>query len=654
MAKWMKEDEKIEKEIRALLKLPENRRCINCNSLGTQYVCTTFLTFVCTNCSGVHREFTHRVKSVSVAKFSAEEVSALQAGGNERARKIYFKEWDSQRHSFPDSSNIHKLRDFIKHVYVGRKYTGEISVDKLPRLKLSDEKESYEYRKVGADTYQKSHSEKSSPVAKNDEKSFRYYYDERRSPRYAQDNSRYGGYRRSPARLEVIDDRFRDDGFGSGRRTAIHRFSSGESKLGIRSPDCQKNMDRFRSPVVRPVRDILGENVPPLLVGDPPKANEGRDVGGSAHNQKLVSSSDSGSADRNPVELKRVNSGSLIHLGSDPKPPDAAAVPQTQQVPPSIDGGNWASFTSSEKEKASHAPNANTLESLLFQLAPLVVPAGNITEVPRSGYAPSTAPVGNMLMLPAGNMPEVSSSGDAPSTEPAGNMVTSPAGGVSPATPVGVMPALPSRDCASITISTTNLPSMQQHQPSTSPSADSSSTAQQTTLSVGAFNDQPWNSSMASNAQGPSGASSEQSFQAISKPAQDNSSGVGLQPLPVDAKSSGRKEFPADLFTASYSPIPAPVPGWQTGPHHAMRFGMVYQPTAVPVPAFPNSAKSTNPFDLNDETNQVQIPTFPSMASLQGALPNVHTCSNKYPIICHLLEYKILATLAVVELILAP
>jgi hypothetical protein len=29
------------------------------------------------------REFTHRVKSVSMAKFSAEEVSALQAGGNE-------------------------------------------------------------------------------------------------------------------------------------------------------------------------------------------------------------------------------------------------------------------------------------------------------------------------------------------------------------------------------------------------------------------------------------------------------------------------------------------------------------------------------------------------------------------------------------------
>ncbi|KAL5127658.1 putative ADP-ribosylation factor GTPase-activating protein AGD14 [Glycine soja] len=70
---------------------------------GPQYVCTTFSTFVCTNCSGIHREFTHRVKSVSMAKFTPEEVTALQAGSNERAKQIYFKEWNPLRHSYPDS-----------------------------------------------------------------------------------------------------------------------------------------------------------------------------------------------------------------------------------------------------------------------------------------------------------------------------------------------------------------------------------------------------------------------------------------------------------------------------------------------------------------------------------------------------------------------
>ncbi|GAA0141572.1 GTPase-activating protein [Lithospermum erythrorhizon] len=130
-----KEDARVEKIIRGLLKLPENKRCINCNSLGPQYVCTTFWTFICTNCSGIHREFTHRVKSVSMATFSMEEVNALKAGGNERAREIYFRTLDAHRSAVPDGSNLHRLRDFIKHVYVDRKYTDEEGSDKLAMVK---------------------------------------------------------------------------------------------------------------------------------------------------------------------------------------------------------------------------------------------------------------------------------------------------------------------------------------------------------------------------------------------------------------------------------------------------------------------------------------------------------------------------------------
>merc|ERR1711915_78539 len=110
MASRMKEDERNEKIIRSLLKLPPNRKCINCNSLGPQYVCTNFWTFVCTTCSGIHREFTHRVKSVSMAKFTSQEVTSLQQGGNQKAKEIYFKDFDPQRHQLPDSSNVDRLR----------------------------------------------------------------------------------------------------------------------------------------------------------------------------------------------------------------------------------------------------------------------------------------------------------------------------------------------------------------------------------------------------------------------------------------------------------------------------------------------------------------------------------------------------------------
>ncbi|KAK1376538.1 hypothetical protein POM88_032731 [Heracleum sosnowskyi] len=70
----------------------------NC-SQGPQYVCTTFWTFVCITCSGIHREFTHRVKSVSMS-FTSQEVEALQKGackGTYIERKTRY----SVLHQFP-------------------------------------------------------------------------------------------------------------------------------------------------------------------------------------------------------------------------------------------------------------------------------------------------------------------------------------------------------------------------------------------------------------------------------------------------------------------------------------------------------------------------------------------------------------------------
>lgn len=125
MATRLKKEEKNEKLIRALSKLNENKKCINCHTLVPQYVCTNFWTFVCLTCSGIHREFTHRVKSISMSKFTAAEVTALHSGGNERAREIYLKNWDFQNNGLPDSSNVERLRTFIKQVYVERRYVAE-------------------------------------------------------------------------------------------------------------------------------------------------------------------------------------------------------------------------------------------------------------------------------------------------------------------------------------------------------------------------------------------------------------------------------------------------------------------------------------------------------------------------------------------------
>ncbi|XP_022731389.1 probable ADP-ribosylation factor GTPase-activating protein AGD14 isoform X2 [Durio zibethinus] len=556
--KKIKEDEKIERTIRALLKLPENKRCINCNLLGPQYVCTTFLTFVCTTCSGIHREFTHRVKSVSMAKFSEEEVSALQAAGNERARQIYFKAWDPQRHSFPDASNLHRLRDFIKHVYVDRKYTGERS-DRLPNLRLVHRADSSESKKVSVfsgrsksplyeDRHEWSSNEGSSTAGRSD--TVRGVYNETRSPRYAQENSRYGGSRRNPVCIEIVDNRIRYDGSGSVRQKDNHSFSHREP--ATRSGLSDHQIDRSRSLVVHPVRDILGENAPALQVGEYSKEKAGRDPDGSAKNQKMASSGD--------ME-------SLIDFSMDSEPSNAVAAPNMQQVPPSSDGGNQSSDELSSNGKAPPATNVNALEFLLFDLsAPSVVAVDNASAVPGTAGAPSTASGQNISL-----------------------------DSVSLSAPTEQFFALTSTVGSSTVPLVINIPQKPSNH-GTSP--------------------------LMHNPKESSNVTTEQSSQANSKSAEETSSEVGVQPLSAETKSTGRKELPEDLFTASYMSAPAAVLGWQNGPPHGTGFGLQYYPNAMHDAAFPSSAKA-NPFDLNSETTPAQAPSFPSMASLLGALTSV-------------------------------
>ncbi|GLU10239.1 hypothetical protein SLE2022_270580 [Rubroshorea leprosula] len=628
MGKRNKEDDKIERTIRALLKLPENKRCINCNSLGPQYVCTTFLTFICTNCSGIHREFTHRVKSVSMARFTAEEVTALQTGGNERAREIYFKNWDVQRNSLPDGSNLQRLRDFIRNVYVDRKYTGE-RTDKLPMLRLAKSEDFSGSRKLGSyfdaksPSYEDRYEQKNcSPTGRSDERTFKCYFDER-STKDAQENSRYGGSRRNAVRFEIVDNRIRDTGSGSSRRHESLGFPDRECKSEIWSPNLQKNIDSSKSPTVQPVRDILGKNVPGLHVGENSEMNTRKNAGGSADNKNITSSGSQKSVDRNILEHKKGNLESLIDFDLDSEPSNAVAMLNAEQMPAaSIEGGNQLSCELSLKEKTAQASNANTLEFLLFDLstpAPSGVTVDNMSAALGTFFdAQQNASEENVPLagVSAAGSPEklllLTNDFGSSTTEPITNLHVKPSvgppqavndksGGYNNKVPDGPQ-----------------LPTMYHDQPSAFHASYGSSSAQGTTEDT-ALNNQPYTSSLRDGTQGPSNVSSDQSIQVISRSTRDTNCGIGIQTLSAESESSGRKELPADLFTASHSSVPAAVPGWQTSLPH----GMQYYPRAMHVSGFPNTVKPTNPFDFNSETAATQVPSFPSMTSLQGAIPNV-------------------------------
>lgn len=104
---------------------------------------------------------------------------------------------------------------------------------------------------------------RSSPGARSDDASFRFVYDESRSPRYAKKYSRYGGLSRSPIKFEVVDDRFRDDDFRNRRHSNL------ESKLKQLSLEGPKNVDKFQAPVQRSSSEIIMENNPSSQVSEP-------------------------------------------------------------------------------------------------------------------------------------------------------------------------------------------------------------------------------------------------------------------------------------------------------------------------------------------------------------------------------------------------
>ncbi|RAL37223.1 hypothetical protein DM860_004145 [Cuscuta australis] len=601
MASRFKEDEKNERAIRSLLKLPDNRRCINCNSLGPQYVCINFSTFICTNCSGIHREFTHRVKSVSMAKFTSQEVSALQGGGNASAKEIYLKEWDPQRNSLPDGSNVERLRDFIKHVYVDRRYTGERG---FPRGKGETE-DINENKRV--DTYPGSAQSSGG-----------------RSPGYDQEIRKNTDHRKSLG-SGVINDWRREDRFGNDRRLEGSRSFDGGSKVDIKSPDRRSDLGTPSPPMVRPVRDILGDNTSPLRVIEPPKVSVGaRQTDAPARTQRSASSTSLASSNGSSTEIKA--EPSLIDFEAVPEPSPAVGVQQTQQLtnatpvmqPTSSGVDNWANF---ESQPVKAPSNANQLDVLSKLMAPALAPVqmgGNpassapVDFFPASGSSPIPADVTHLSNFgPSSFPPEPTSLLQVGSTV----SLTSAAGG-----------------------SGGQWPSMQPQHPSLPLGTGTQSLPHHSIpVSGGHPNNQQWNPIAPS---GILNTSSAQGPQAVSEHAMDPTSRTAAPA--VDVKSSGRKELPADLFAATYPSIHAPVQGWYAAPQHGHGFSMQYNNMQMQTHTPMQPVKSSNPFDTTNEPSPLQASTFPSVASLQGALPNlgapaslIHTSHHGTPQIYH-------------------
>ncbi|KAG5232898.1 ADP-ribosylation factor GTPase-activating protein [Salix suchowensis] len=369
-----KEEERNEKIIRGLMKLPPNRRCINCNSLGPQYVCTNFWTFICTTCSGIHREFTHRVKSVSMSKFTSQEVEALQNGGNQRAREVYLKDWNHQRQRLPDNSKVDKVREFIKDVYVDKKYAGGNTSDKPPRDLQRIRSHEDETRR--ACSY---HSYSQSPP-------YDFQYEDRLYGKQTNTLTRKPGSDRglnvgkmasficSPTRLNerMFEDRFANE--GSVSRVSDYSVSSGGDpfRSGTESPNFQK--DIAFSPPIQPSRDGLGD-IKHQKANSFSEASFKRDADGIPCPQRTTSLGSTGSFDNTSVSIKSCNSGSLLDVVAEAG--QAAGNPQEKR--PAFPLSSVSSHASLDLFKEQVAPES----------ASPMAPPIDLFQLPATSPAPS-------------------------------------------------------------------------------------------------------------------------------------------------------------------------------------------------------------------------------------------------------------------------
>nr|XP_009408380.1 PREDICTED: probable ADP-ribosylation factor GTPase-activating protein AGD14 isoform X1 [Musa acuminata subsp. malaccensis] len=310
-----REEVRNEKIIRGLMKLPPNRKCINCNSLGPQYVCTNFWTFVCIVCSGIHREFTHRVKSVSLARFTTQEVEALQRGGNQLAREIYLKDWDMQRMRFPDSSNADKIREFIKDVYVNKKYARGNSTGKPSRDIESSKNHELEQRR--ASSY---HSFSQSPP-------YEYQYEDRRY------GKQFGMLNRKPGSNQghydgktgssiyssshvTYEDRFANESSGS-RMSDFSISSAGDTfKYDVQSLSSQDN--GCCSPSLYLSRDAIHKDAKQQTLNQFTETNAKRNLDGMRCPKRTSSAGSFGSLDSSSISHRSFSPANAVDIALEP------------------------------------------------------------------------------------------------------------------------------------------------------------------------------------------------------------------------------------------------------------------------------------------------------------------------------------------------
>ncbi|XP_015692425.1 uncharacterized protein LOC102721646 isoform X2 [Oryza brachyantha] len=304
-----------------------------------------------------------------MAKFTSQEVSALQEGGNERGKEIYLKHWDFQGQPLPDSSDVDRLRSFIKTVYVDRRYTGDRIGDDCPQAKGSRD-----------DTYRNSNVDSSrgvprSPYGGTSEDNHGRQHS---TGSTSEDQS---NLKRHPVPAKV-DQKNRTTMEREKTNSGKHQHLDELQKTGGSLEQNHKDMTKSVPSVVEPSKET-NRIVLPIRLPDPPRSHKATTSTTPTETQKVAPPGAADLSSKTIADVRLEISKSLIDFDSDFEPRQVGGQTKVQKSLPLPDVG-WATFddTTPKKATAISSSSTNSLEGPLAQIP-------NSVSAPQSSFPTS-------------------------------------------------------------------------------------------------------------------------------------------------------------------------------------------------------------------------------------------------------------------------